>query len=76
MKELEQFQKKGLSPRTVALLYDTSEGHLANMRSQRRGPRFYRVENKKILYRTEDCDSYFFGSPIQTIDSVKSDANA
>jgi len=47
-----------------------SVGHLANLRSQKRGPRFYRL-NRKIFYRLEDIEQYLFQCPVLTIDSVE-----
>ncbi len=48
-------------------------GTLANWRSQKRGPKFYRVGagRGRIVYRPEDIESYLFANPVKTIDSVK-----
>jgi len=63
---------RALSPKDALELYPAlgCEGSLANMRSQKRGPRFYKVGNRKVVYKPEDIEAYLFANPVQTIDSV------
>jgi hypothetical protein len=63
---------KILSPKDVIERYPVlgCEGSLANMRCQKRGPKFYKV-SRKIVYRQEDIEAYLFRNPIQTIDSME-----
>jgi len=41
-------------------------GTLANLRSQKRGPRYYKI-GKKICYDVADLRAFVFADPIQTI---------
>jgi hypothetical protein len=62
-------QKKMLSPAQVAELYSISPGSLANWRSLKRGPKFYKI-SRKVLYRVEDCEDFFTANPVLTVDSL------
>ena len=42
-----------------------SPGTLANLRCQRKGPRFYKL-NRKVLYRESDLESWFSAEPVLT----------
>ena len=64
------FEEKALSPKLSVALYPGlgGEGHLANMRCKRRGPKFYKC-GKKVVYKVEDIERYLFKNPVLTIDS-------
>lgn len=62
-----------LTPKDVIDIYPaltTSEGTLANLRTQRRGPKYYKV-SRKVVYRPEDVEAYLFHNPVQTSDSLE-----
>ncbi|OPY13241.1 MAG: hypothetical protein A4E66_00845 [Syntrophus sp. PtaB.Bin001] len=62
-----------LTPKQVTEHYPQlteSEGVLANWRTQKKGPKYYKVGNK-ILYRPTDIEDYMFSCPVLTIDSVR-----
>jgi len=63
---------KVLTPRGVIETYPaltTSLGTLANWRSMKRGPRFFRV-SRKVVYRASDVEDFLFRNPVLTADSV------
>jgi hypothetical protein len=62
---------KALRPRDAVEHYPPlgCEGSLANMRSQGRGPRFFKV-GRKVVYRPEDIEAFLFSTPVLTSDSV------
>ncbi len=62
---------KALSAKDAIALYPAlgCAGHLANLRNQKRGPRYFKT-GKKIVYRPEDIEAFLFKNPIQTVDSV------
>jgi len=62
-------KEKALTPKDVQELYGVSVGHQANLRSKRRGPKFYKAGGK-VLYRPEDTDAYYFANPFLTVDSL------
>lgn len=62
-------EKKTLTPREFAESYGFSEGTLANLRYQRRGPRYFQV-GRKVLYFVEDIESWIRQCPVMTIDSI------
>jgi hypothetical protein len=57
--------KKMLSPNQAGEMFSVSPGTLANWRSLKKGPRFYKV-NRKILYKLEDLEDFFTSNPILT----------
>lgn len=67
---------EALTPKDVTRVYPAltrSEAVLANLRSKRRGPKFYKV-GKKIVYRRMDIEAYLFSNPVLTMDSLESQA--
>jgi hypothetical protein len=68
----EKLQKQALTATDVAALYGIAPGSLANLRCQKRGPKFFKI-GRKVVYRPEDCDAYFFSTPVETIDSAGAD---
>ena len=59
------------TPQQVAANYGVSVGTLANWRSAKKGPKFYKVGNGKILYRTADVEGFLFSCPVLTQDSME-----
>ncbi len=68
---------KSLTPKIAVEHYPGlgCEGSLANMRSQKRGPKFYRVGpgRGRVVYRREDIEAYLFANPVHTVDSFRID---
>jgi hypothetical protein len=60
--------KIAVTTEEAAQIYGPEKGTLANWRSQRKGPHFYRV-GRKILYKIADLEAFLFQKPVQTIDS-------
>ena len=58
------------TPKQVSANYGISVGTLANWRTQKRGPKYYKVGGK-VLYRTEDVEAFLFSCPVLTIDSME-----
>jgi hypothetical protein len=67
---LNHFQK-ALSPKDALEHYPAlgCKGSLANMRSQKRGPKFFKI-GRKVVYRPEDIEAFLFKNPVLTIDSI------
>jgi len=66
---------KALSPEDVLMIYPGLAGStasLANMRCQKRGPKFFKL-GRKVVYRPEDIEAFLFKNPVLTIDSVRDD---
>jgi len=67
--ETMQQEKRTITAETASMLYDLSKGTLANLRSQKKGPTFYRV-GRKVLYRVEDFENWLQTCPVLTKDSI------
>ena len=63
-------QKRTLTTDGVSEIYQISKGTLANLRWQRRGPRFYKV-GKRVLYFIEDIERWIKAEPVLTRDSLE-----
>jgi len=64
-------EKRALTPRDVSFMYGLSEGTLANWRSKRIGPRYFKAGLRKVIYFQSDLDVWAQSCPVQTIDSVR-----
>jgi hypothetical protein len=62
--------KRMVGPDKAEGLYSVPKGTLANWRSQKKGPKFYKI-NRKVLYRLEDLEDFFTANPVLTADSIE-----
>jgi predicted DNA-binding transcriptional regulator AlpA len=62
-------EKKYGNPEEVAKAFGFSRGTLANWRSKKYGPKYYKV-NRKILYRFTDVEKWIQSYPVLTKDSL------
>ena len=63
-------ERKALTTKEVSEVYPTDQGTLANLRWQKKGPKYYKI-GRKVLYRPEDIEAWLFSHPVLTIDSLK-----
>jgi hypothetical protein len=61
--------KRAGKPNEVSVIFGLDTGTLANLRSQKRGPRYYR-QGRGIFYFLEDVEKWLKSNPIETIDSI------
>lgn len=62
-------EKIALSGEEIEQHYGIDAGTLANYRSLRKGCKFFKV-GKRVFYRKDDFEEWFFGNPVITIDSM------
>lgn len=62
--------KSTLTATALAERWGCSTGHLANLRSCGRGPRYLKPAGR-VVYRIEDVESYEAASAVETIDSLE-----
>jgi len=71
---MRETQKKTVTAKEVAEMYGIAEGTLANMRSQKRGPKYYKCGGRrKVLYALVDVEDWITCSPVLTEDSLPED---
>lgn len=58
--------------REAAVFAKADEGYLANLRSQRRGCRFFKL-GRKVLYDKQDFENWVRSTPVLTTDSLKAE---
>lgn len=63
--------EKIFTPKDLIKIYPSigTEGHLANLRNQNRGPKYYELGKRKIIYRDSDVREWLFSSPVLTLES-------
>ncbi len=71
-------KKRSMTPKQVEELYGIPAGTLANMRCQKRGPKYFPLGDKqgkrcRILYFVEDIEFWIRQNPVLTIDSLPED---
>ncbi len=67
----QQLQKETRTPIEVAFQYGITVGTLANWRSQKIGPRYYKLGARRIIYFQKDLDAWAKSAPVNTRDSVE-----
>jgi len=65
----EKIEKITLTGEKIEAIYGIDAGTLANYRSLRKGCKFFKV-GKRVFYRKDDFEEWFFGNPVLTIDSM------
>ena len=60
---------KAAGPEVISEIYGVPTGTLANMRSQGRGPKFYR-RGRRVIYFFTDVEKWLTSKPCQTLDSI------
>lgn len=66
-------QRKALTPPEVLKEYPElakSVDVLANWRASGRGPRYYKVGLRRVVYKPEDIEAFLFCKPVVTKNSV------
>lgn len=59
------------SPEEICSMFGLNPGSLANMRSKRQGPKFYKI-GRKVLYRPAEVERWITETPVLTTDSLPS----
>ena len=62
--------KKMVSTKQAGEMYAHSPGTLANWRTLKKGPRYFK-RGHKVLYRLEDLEKFFTECPVLTTDSLE-----
>ena len=58
-----------VSTAQAATMYPYSAGTFQNLRSQKRGPRYFKI-GRKCAYLVSDLEAYFSQNPVLTVDSL------
>jgi len=58
-----------VSTTQAAAMYPCSVGHFQNLRSKKRGPRYFKI-GRKCAYLVSDLEAFFTQSPQLTVDSL------
>ncbi len=66
----EHVVKRTLTPDEAFQMFGIPKGTLANLRSARRGCRYYKV-GKRVLYKIEEFEKWISSFPVLTTDSIK-----
>jgi excisionase family DNA binding protein len=67
---MKEFSKITLTVDEAVERFGIPKGTLNNLRSARKGPRYYKV-GKRILYRVDDFQKWIFSNPVLTTDHIK-----
>ena len=62
-------RQRTATPRQISRIYGIPVGTLANLRYQKRGPKYYRV-SRKVLYALSDVENWIMRNPVLTADSL------
>jgi len=62
-------KKKAISPAELESIYSIPVGTLANLRTFKRGPRYFKI-GAKVLYFVEDVEAWIRQNPVLTRDAI------
>jgi hypothetical protein len=62
--------KPMMTPDEAVSLFGIPKGTLANLRSARKGCKFYR-QGKRVYYRTDEFLKWITSNPVMTLDSME-----
>lgn len=62
------------TPQEICEIYGLDVGTLANLRTQRRGPKFFKV-GRRVFYFLSDVEAWLRRNPVLTTDSVEGAGN-
>jgi predicted DNA-binding transcriptional regulator AlpA len=65
-----QIDRKAAKAGEIAEIYGISAGTLANLRSKREGPKFYK-RGRAVVYFLSDVEAWLRQSPVLTRDSLE-----
>jgi predicted DNA-binding transcriptional regulator AlpA len=71
MKKISYTEREMLSPADVETLFGIPRGSLANLRWEKRGPRYFKVGARRVLYRLADIRAWTESAPVLTKESQK-----
>ena len=69
MNQITMLERRMISPAEVERIFGVPRGSLANLRWMRKGPRYYKVGRRRVMYRLVDVKEWIESSPVQTLDS-------
>jgi len=64
---MEKNERRAATAQELNMLYGLDVGSLANLRSQRRGPKFFKV-GKRVYYFLVDVEAWLRRNPVLTAD--------
>ncbi|MDO9566726.1 MAG: helix-turn-helix domain-containing protein [Candidatus Desulfaltia sp.] len=62
-------RQKTATTKQISEIYGIPVGTLANLRYQKRGPKYYRV-SRKVLYAISDVEDWIMRNPVLTSESL------
>ena len=66
----QELKKKAITPRELETIYGIPRGSAANMRWAKKGPRYFKVGGRRVIYFVEDVEEWLSRNPILTSDSI------
>lgn len=66
----EALNKRTVTPDEAVQMFGVPKGTLANLRSQKRGCRYFK-QGKRVFYRTDEFEKWLTSNPVMTTDSIE-----
>jgi predicted DNA-binding transcriptional regulator AlpA len=68
---IKEVKKRAITPKDLEEIYGIPRGSAANLRWQKKGPKYYKAGPRRVIYMVEDVEEWLSRNPVQTIDSVE-----
>ena len=64
-------KKLTATPKEVECIFGIPRGSLANLRWQKKGPKYYKAGARRVIYMVEDVEKWLSRNPVSTMDSIE-----
>lgn len=65
-----ELKKRAITPAELEEIYGIPRGSSANLRWQKKGPKYYKAGPRRVIYMVEDVEEWLSRNPVLTTDSV------
>lgn len=66
---MKEINKKTVTPDEAVAMFGCTKGTLANLRSQKRGCKFYKM-GKRVYYKVNEFEEWITSNPVMTKDAI------
>jgi hypothetical protein len=66
-----ELKKRAITPAELEAIYGIPRGSAANLRWQKKGPKYYKAGPRRVIYMVEDVEEWLSRNPVLTTDSIE-----
>jgi hypothetical protein len=66
-----ELKKRAITSAELEAIYGIPRGSAANLRWQKKGPKYYKAGARRVIYMVEDVEEWLSRNPVLTADSIE-----